>query len=578
MRVVDVRGLFEPFAIRGLTVPNRIVMPAMTTRLAADDGTVTPEQIGYYAARARGGTGLVTVEMASPHPAGRHRAGELGLTDDRYLPGLERLTATIRGAGARASIQIGHAGGHTRQDVTGYPPVAPSAIPHVVQEVVTRTVVPEALTADGIRTVVAAFAETTARAARAGFDTVEIHGAHGYLLAQFLSPLENQRDDAYGGSLANRARLTLEVLEACRRRAGDLPLLFRLSADELVPGGFTPEEAVQVARWAVEAGADAIHVSAACYRSLPSGAMMTPPMAYPKGLYLHLAARVKRAVAVPVVAVGRLHDPGLAARAVMEGATDLVALGRQLIADPDWPLKVREGRQAEIRPCIACNTCIDGMREGSPLGCLVNPRIGGEPPVQAAAQPRRILVVGGGPAGMEAARRLAVRGHRVTLCEREVQLGGRLRLAARAPVFQNVEANEATMLELVDFLARELQRTGVDVQLGVTVTVDQVRALRPDVVVLAAGAPYRFPLEAVLPQLLAGGWARGRRAAAMARRPALKQLLISRLRRADARLEPSLATLGVPVVRIGDCRVPGRVPDAMRDAADAADRIAAGTA
>ena len=419
-------SLFDPIEIRGVRIRNRIVMPPMTTRQAAADGSVTKELIAYYMARAEGGTGLITVEMAAPDPAGRHRAGELGITEERFVSGLSSLTTQLHHAGAAVAIQIGHAGGHTRRDVTGHPPVAPSAIPHVVQEQDTRTIVPEALTHDGIRSVVTAFATAAERAKRAGFDVVELHGAHGYLIAQFLSPLDNHRTDQYGGSLANRARFAVEVVQACRQRVGDFPLGFRLSADEFAPGGVTLEEAKEVCRWLVEAGADVLHVSGGCYRSVPSAAIIAPPMNYPEGLFLPLAAAIKKVVKVPVIAVGRLHDPALAARAVEEGHADMVALGRQLIADPEWARKVEEKRPEEIRPCIACNTCIDGMREGSKIRCLVNPVAGRETVYQLrpVSRPRRIVVVGAGPAGMEAARMLGLRGHQVVVFEQEAQWAG----------------------------------------------------------------------------------------------------------------------------------------------------------
>ncbi len=569
------RKLFEPIVLRGVDVPNRIVMPSMTTRLATPEGVVTPELIRYYLARAEGGAGLVTVEMCSPEPAGRHRAGELGILHDRFLPGLCELTSRLRAAGARAAVQIGHAGGHTRQDVTGLSPVAPSALPHVVQEVDTRTVVPLALTRERIRDIVEAFADAAARAKHAGFDVVEIHGAHGYLIAQFLSPLDNHRTDAYGGSLRNRARFALEVLEACRARVGDSPLIFRFSADEYAPRGLTPDEACESAPWFVAAGADALHVTGGCYRSLPSGALMIPPMSYPEATFLHLARAVKARVAVPVIAVGRLHDPALVERLLTEGQADMVALGRQLIADPEWPRKVREGRLDEIRPCIACNTCVDGMREGARLHCLVNPRAARELELELrpAGRPRSALVVGGGPAGMEAARLLALRGHRVTLVERERQLGGQLRLAAKAPVFQNVETEAATLLKLVQFLARQLGKAGVDVRLGRAATVELVQELRPEVVVLATGASYRRPLGWVIPRLLDSRWARARALKTLLTKRVIKQLLHERLRTPNVGLERRLRALGLDVYRIGDCHRPGTTPKAMRDAATLAYRL-----
>ncbi len=568
-------GLFDPISIRALVLPNRILMPAMTTRLAAADGSVTPELIAYYLERARGGTGLIIVEMTSPEPAGRHRAGELSITDGKYRDGLRRLNDRLHEAGARTAIQIGHAGGHTRADVTGHPPVAPSAIPHVVQEVDTRTIVPEAMTQARIQQVVQAFAEAAQWAKSGGFDAAEIHGAHGYLIAQFLTPLENRRTDEYGGSLPNRARFALEVLRAARQRVGDFPLLFRISADEYAPGGLTPAEAVEVCRWAEQAGADALHVSAGCYRSLPSGAVMTPPMNYPDGVFVHLAQAVKAAVSVPVVAVGRLHDPALAARVVAEGKADLVALGRALVADPHWPRKAREARGEPIRACISCNTCVDGMREGSRIQCLVNPAAARETQfsLQPAARPRRVLVAGGGPAGMEAAAALARRGHTVALVERNTVLGGQWVQAMKAPRFQNVRTTPAVMRRFLDYQAAELKRLGVDVRLGRPADRTLVQEWRADAVVSATGAGYRFPFNWIVPPLLDSTLMRTGWMGTLAGRPAFKWLLFRVLRRPAATLTRRLAGTGVECHAIGDCVRAGTTLEAMRSAAELAERL-----
>ena len=370
--------LFTPIILRNTEIPNRLVFPAMTTRLADSEGYVTDEMTAYYEARALGGVGLVTVEMCSPELAGRHRAHELGIYDDKFIPGLKRITQAIKDAGAKASIQIGHAGGHTRQDVSGELPIAPSAVEHIVEEKDVRLVIPIEMDKNRIDQTIRAFSKAAVRAKEAGFDAVELHGAHGYLLFQFLSPLDNVRTDEYGGSLRNRARFSIDVLKACRRSLPDFPIIFRISLEEYAPGGFTAEEGVQVAQWLAEAGADAIHVSAASYRSQPSAAIMIPPMIHEPGLFVPWAQMVRRKVKIPVIAVGQLNEPALAEETLESRYADMIAIGRGLIADPDWPLKVSTGEVKKLRICIACNTCIDTMRQGKPLRCLVNPWAGRE--------------------------------------------------------------------------------------------------------------------------------------------------------------------------------------------------------
>src|SRR5262249_41066001 len=257
----QMNALLTPGRIGAVEIRNRIVMPPMTTRLSDEEGHVTDATVAYYMARVRGGVGLITVEMASPPRAGRHRKRELGIYDDRFLPGLTRLTDAIHRGGAKASIQLGHGGGHTRVDICGETPLAPSAIPHRVFEVTNETIVPKAMTLDDIRTTTDAFAAAAARAEKAGFDCVEIHAAHGYLISQFLTPFENRRGDAYGGSLENRARFGLEVLRAVKA-AVKIPVIFRISVDDYFPEGLPEADGIEVAVWAGQAGADALHIAA----------------------------------------------------------------------------------------------------------------------------------------------------------------------------------------------------------------------------------------------------------------------------------------------------------------------------
>src|ERR1700704_6033199 len=315
--------LLTPARIGGVEIRNRIVMPPMTTRLADQEGFVTDDTIAYYGARVRGGVGLITVEMASPERAGRHRRRELGIYDDRFLPGLTRLVAEIHRGGAKASIQLGHGGGHTRIDICGETPIAPSAIPHPVYETTFETIVPDEMTKARIEQTIAAHAAAAIRAQKAGFDCVEVHAAHGYLISQFHAPFENRRTDEYGGGLENRARFGLEVLRAVKAAAHGMPVIYRLSVEDFFDGGLVFSEGREIAIWAAEAGADALHITAGHYRSLPSAQIVLPPMTYPDATFVHFAANVKKAVRVPVIAVGRLGDPAPATARVAAGEMEL---------------------------------------------------------------------------------------------------------------------------------------------------------------------------------------------------------------------------------------------------------------
>ena len=561
--------LLTPARIGPVEIKNRIVMPPMTTRLSDEEGFVTEESIAYYMARVRGGTGLITVEMASPERAGRHRRRELGIYDDRFLPGLQKLVAAIHEGGAKASIQLGHGGGHTRRDICGETPVAPSAIPHPVFETTFETIVPEAMSKPRIDECVAAFAGAASRAQRAGFDCVEIHAAHGYLISQFLTPFENHRDDEYGGSLANRARFGLEVLRAVKAAAPGIGVIFRLSVEDYFPEGMPWSEGRQVAIWAAEAGADALHIAAGHYRSLPSAARQIPPMEYPDGTFLDYAAGVKAVVKVPVIAVGRLGDPALAASVVDSGKADFIALGRTHIAEPEWVAKLARGEPP--RRCLACNTCVDEMRGGARIGCVVNGRAGREALFADAIPPQgeRIAVIGAGPAGLTYAS-LVADGNTVTVFERAAHSGGAFRYAGKAPLFQSVNADEQSFARYIDQLYRACLAKKVRVVFGADVT------RRPDLlndfdrIVIATGARYRFGLAPVAQAMLDSGAARWPLFRRLFEQPQFRDWFYYRARRGTAAVFKRLAKPGQKVIAIGDAVEAGKSKAAISSAFEAA--------
>jgi 2,4-dienoyl-CoA reductase-like NADH-dependent reductase (Old Yellow Enzyme family) len=550
-------------------IANRIVLPPMTTRTADAEGFVTEDTIAYYLARVNGGVGLITVEMAAPEKAGRHRHRELGIYDDRFLPGLARLVDAIRRGGAKASIQLGHGGGNTRSDICGEAPIAPSAIPHPVFEVTLETIVPEAMTKPRIEQTKTAFVEAARRAQRAGFDCVEIHAAHGYLISQFHNAFENRRTDEYGGTLENRARFGLEILRAVKAAVPAMPVIYRISVEDFFPGGMHVAEGNQVAIWATDAGADALHVTAGHYRSLPSAAMMIPPMRLPAATFLDYAADIKARVNIPVIAVGRLGDPATAAEAVTSGKADFIALGRTLIADPEWVNKLSRGEPA--RRCLACNTCVNEMRGGARLGCVVNAMAGREGAFRDAAPPEgaRIAVVGAGPAGLTYAS-LVAGGNAVTVFERERQPGGAFRYAGMAPLFQEVEADESSLKTYIGELVRACARKHVTFRFGVDVS-RQPDLLAPfDRIVIATGARYRFGLGPLAAFLLDSGLARRAPLRNMFSAPRLRDWFYVRARRGTAEEFRRLARPGQAILAIGDAVKAGKSKDAIASAFAAA--------
>jgi 2,4-dienoyl-CoA reductase-like NADH-dependent reductase (Old Yellow Enzyme family) len=561
--------LLTPARIGPVEIKNRIVMPPMTTRTADEQGYITDDSIAYYMARVQGGVGLITVEMASPEKCGRHRRREVGIYDDCFLPGLTRLVSEIHRGGAKASIQLGHGGGHTRKDICGETPIAPSAIPHPVYETTFETIVPEEMTRARIALTIAAHVDAAVRAQRAGFDCVEIHAAHGYLISQFHAPFENRRTDEYGGSLENRARFGLDVLRAVKAAVPALGVIYRLSVEDFFRGGLPFAEGRQIAIWAADAGADALHISAGHYRSRPSAQIVLPPMRMPDAPFLGFAADVKQAVRVPVIAVGRLGDPAIATEAVASGKADFIALGRTLVADPQWLKKLQH--HEPIRRCLACNTCINEMRGGARIGCVVNGAAGRETVFADAAPPQgeRIAVIGAGPAGLTYASLVAA-ANLVTVFEKEAHAGGAFRFAGKAPLFQEVEASAASFDRYTDDMVAACTGKGVMFRFNVDVTA-QPDLLAPfDRIVVATGADYRFGLGPLTRALLDWGVARWPGVAALLSAPKLRDWFYYRARRGTADRFMRLARPGQAIVAIGDAVAAGKSKQAIASAFEAA--------
>lgn len=477
--------LLEPFKLGPLTLRNRIVLAPMGTMSAAVDGSVSRELSDFLIGYAKAGVGLVITEGTSiddresvviPRPLLVH--------EDRYIPRLAELADSVKNEGAAIVCQISHAGRQTVPENTGgRQPLAPSPIASEIERVVPRELDEETIV--GIED---SFASAAERLERAHYDGVELHGAHGYLLTEFLSPAMNTRTDKYGGSLENRARMVLETCQKIRARTTrEFILGYRISADDRTLGGITPDDVVAFAKMLEGAGVDYISVASGTHESF---AYIYPPMYMPRGVNLPMSRSIKKAVGVPVMCAGGLdYEPG--ERAVREGDTDLVAVGRGLLADPDSVLKLMEGRGQDIRPCIRCNECMKHLMFDGYLSCAVNPSfISRDAIVSNTSIPKRVLVVGGGPGGMEAARVAASRGHQVILLEKTSALGGHL-LEAAVPTFKE------DLRLLRKWQDTQLRKEGVEVRVNCEATSDLVKGEAPDVLIVAVGSDYVVPADLV---------------------------------------------------------------------------------
>ena len=477
--------LFEPIKIGPMEVKNRFVMAPMVTNYCESDGTVTERLKAYHKARAKGGIGLIIVEATYVHPCGKGFSNELGIYKDELIDGLKGLVDEVHQYGTKIAVQLYLSGRQSYTAVTGAPLIAPSPIPcPVCQEM------PREMTREDINNMIEAYGEGARRAKAAGFDAVEIHGAHGYLINQFLSAYSNKRTDEYGGSLETRARFPLEVLKKVREVVGDnFPILYRMSSVEHVPEGLTIEDTTEFSKMLVENGVDAIHVSGGVYQS---AAMIIQPAAIPQGVYVENATAIKEAIGgkVPVIVVGRIKDPAMAEEIIESGKADMIAMGRAFLADEELPSKLKGGKLKEIRKCIACNQgCIDRLFADQDIACLGNALVGREWQYdmdQKASEKKRVLVIGGGPGGLESARVAALRGHEVFLYEKNQELGGQMNVASIPPYKEEFN-------ELAGYLISQVENLGVNITTGKEANENVIDSIKPDAIIMATGSKPDIP-------------------------------------------------------------------------------------
>jgi len=471
--------LFEPIEIGGVRVKNRIVMPAGETHFEAPDGGVTDRLLEFYRERARGGVGLAIVGLAKIEG---HFMGGLAAHDDKYIPDLAKVANIFHQHDVKCALQLGHPGRYEVSFDPSRQPVAPSPIP---PPIFTKRV-PKELTKQEILQIEEEFAQAAVRAKEAGFDAVELLSGAGYLIAQFFSPATNKRADEYGGSLENRARFAVEIIQRIKEKCGtSYPVLIRVAGDEFIEGGNTINEMKRIAKVLEDAGIAAINVMAGWHESpRPLTTMLVP-----RGGFAYLSAEIKKVVSVPVIIAHRINDPFTAEKILREGMADMVAMFRALLADPELPIKAKEERFDEIRICVACNQgCLDRVFGGQPITCLVNPTVGREAEFRnlKAERRKKVVIVGGGPGGCMAAELLAKKGHEVVLFERTNMLGGQLNIAAKSPLAYE-------FAEVGKYFMNVLPKLGVKIYYNIEADVSKVLAEKPDVVIVAVGASPLIP-------------------------------------------------------------------------------------
>lgn len=476
-------NLFSPGMINMTMIPNRIISAPCEKNYANADGTITQRYLDYLAERAKGGTGLIIIESMYVHPFGKNRIAQLGIHSDEMMEGLKRTADMVHQYGSMIATELQYGGRQSPPWALGIQPQAPSPIPC---QVLTGGFIPRELSVTEIKDIVTYFGEAAARAKAVGFDVIEIHGAHGYLLNQFLSPYTNKRTDEYGGTPEKRMRFPLEVVAEVRKAVGDdYPLAYRITADEHIDGGLRFDDLVPFIQRLELEGINLLDISAGIYESV---IWIAQPMAFPRACLLEYAKKAKQIVDMPISIVGRINNPDLAEKILEDGDADFIAMGRPLHADPFFPRKAKEGRVDEIRICPACMSCSDELGAGAIVSCAINPAAGREREFDAkpASVKKKVMIIGGGPAGIKAASVAALRGHDVTLYEQNDILSGQLNYAVKPP-------HKAELREVIKSLTKELELSGATVKTGEKVSLDIINSVAPDVVIFATGAEAAVP-------------------------------------------------------------------------------------
>ncbi|MBS6749108.1 MAG: FAD-dependent oxidoreductase [Firmicutes bacterium] len=475
--------MFKPIQIGTVTVPNRFVVPPMGNNFANTDGSMSDRSAAYYEARAKGGFGLITLESTVVYKEAKGGPRKPCLFDDAVIPSFKAVADRCHAYGAKVSIQLQHAGPEGNSKLTGYPLKAASAIaPSAGREI------PEAMPTEEVYKLIECYGDAARRAQLAGIDMVEVHCAHGYLVSTFISARTNKRTDEFGGCFENRMRLPRLIIENIRKKTGgNMPILCRINCRDEGDGGVDVHDAAAIAAYLEQVcGVDAIHVTRSIH--IHDEFMWAPNITH-GGFNAELGTEIKRAVSVPVILVGRFTEPQYAELLVKEGRADLIAFGRQSIADPELPNKARNGQLEKLTPCIACLLgCVPNMLQGRPITCAMNPCVGRESELKPAEVKKNVVVIGGGPGGMYAAEMCAKRGHSVTLLEKATELGGHFLVASYPP--GKGEISGAIRSFIVN-----CREAGVDIRTNTEATPELVASLKPDAIIIATGSvPLRLPI------------------------------------------------------------------------------------